>query len=304
MNELAPYRAKRDFRRTPEPEGAAATRTGARFVVHKHAATRLHYDLRLEIGGVLKSWAVTKGPSLDPKVKRLAVHVEDHPLSYTEFEGWIPKGQYGGGAMIVWDRGTWVPLGDLENDYQRGELKFRLDGEKLQGGWALVRLKGTSDVDKGWLLIKERDIFAAPSAQADVTGEAPLSVLSGLSTEAIEAEHADDGRERKPLARKRRRKQHPERLAGAKRAVQPEVPGASASLPRGRAARGHGMDSRNQVRRLPHALPAGRRRGAAPHAQRSRLDRPLRAGGRVVRGAPLPAGHDRWGTLRPERQGA
>ena len=224
MNELAPYRAKRDFRRTPELEGAAATRTGARFVVHKHAATRLHYDLRLEIGGVLKSWAVTKGPSLDPKVKRLAVHVEDHPLSYTEFEGWIPKGQYGGGAMIVWDRGTWVPLGDLENDYQRGELKFRLDGEKLQGGWALVRLKGTSDVDKGWLLIKERDIFAAPGAQADVTGEAPLSVLSGLSTEAIEAEPADDGRERKPLARKRRRKQHPERLAGAKRAVQPEVP--------------------------------------------------------------------------------
>src|SRR4051812_40343002 len=141
---LATYRAKRDFSKTAEPSGTRKTSTSRRlrYVIQKHAATRLHYDLRLELDGVFKSWAVTKGPSLDTKVRRLAVEVEDHPLDYGDFEGTIPKGQYGGGTVQLWDRGFWEPEGEKspQEMLRRGDLKFRLEGDKLQGGWVLVRM--------------------------------------------------------------------------------------------------------------------------------------------------------------------
>ena len=137
---LERYRAKRDFARNSGAAGRRDRAWTSVFVVQKHAARRLHYDLRLQFGDTLRSWAVPQGPSLDPKVRRLAVHVEDHPLEYADFEQPIPKGQYGAGAMIVWDRGSWTPMGDPEVEYQKGTLKFRLSGEKLGGGWMLVRL--------------------------------------------------------------------------------------------------------------------------------------------------------------------
>ncbi|MFT4253317.1 MAG: DNA polymerase ligase N-terminal domain-containing protein, partial [Caulobacter sp.] len=143
--QLAEYRRKRDFAKTAEPSGAraAAAAPHLRFVVQKHAATRLHYDFRLEVDGVLKSWAVTRGPSLDPADKRLSVEVEDHPLDYGDFEGTIPKGQYGGGTVQLWDRGFWAPepgFEDVGEALKKGELKFVLEGERLHGGWVLVRL--------------------------------------------------------------------------------------------------------------------------------------------------------------------
>ena len=139
---LREYRKKRDFSRTPEPEGgsAAGGRSDRTFVIQKHAATRLHYDFRLELEGTLKSWAVPKGPSLDPLERRLAMHVEDHPIEYGSFEGIIPKGEYGGGTVLLWDRGTWEPEEDPHKGYHAGSLKFTLHGEKLKGSWALVRI--------------------------------------------------------------------------------------------------------------------------------------------------------------------
>ncbi|MDE2201750.1 MAG: DNA ligase D [Burkholderiaceae bacterium] len=185
---LADYRHKRDFTRTQEPAGARR-RTDERrangtlrFVIQKHDATRLHYDFRLELDGTLKSWAVPKGPSLDPADKRLAVHVEDHPLDYADFEGHIPEGQYGGGDVIVWDRGTWHPHGDPRQAYREGKLKFELDGEKLHGAWALVRthLRDSGrQAKEQWLLIKERDDAVRPSSDYDVTQALPASVISG-----------------------------------------------------------------------------------------------------------------------------
>ncbi len=156
---LGPYRQKRSPDRTPEPFGAAeaAALAGGLFVVHKHAARRLHYDLRLEMEGVLRSWAVPKGPSFDTREKRLAVHVEDHPLEYGDFEGMIPEGEYGAGAVIVWDRGEWVPLEDPFEGLRKGKLLFNLNGYKLKGRWTLVKIKKS---EKDWLLIKERDGYA------------------------------------------------------------------------------------------------------------------------------------------------
>lgn len=185
---LADYRRKRDFTQTQEPSGARrkADERHANgvlhFVIQKHDATRLHYDFRLELDGTLKSWAIPKGPSLDPADKRLAVHVEDHPLDYADFEGHIPEGQYGGGDVIVWDRGTWRPHGDPRKAYRDGKLKFDLDGEKLHGAWALVRthLRGSGKQPKEqWLLIKERDDQVRPSSDYDVTQALPASVISG-----------------------------------------------------------------------------------------------------------------------------
>ncbi|HEY0857621.1 MAG TPA: DNA polymerase ligase N-terminal domain-containing protein, partial [Albitalea sp.] len=175
------YREKRDFSVTPEPKGGATKRGRALgFVVQKHAASRLHYDFRLELGGTLKSWAVPKGPSFDPTVKRMAVQVEDHPISYGSFEGVIPPGQYGAGTVIVWDRGSWEPVGDPEAGYRSGKLKFVLRGEKLHGAWTLVRMHGRADERQPpWLLIKERDEFAKPASQFDVVEELPDSVISG-----------------------------------------------------------------------------------------------------------------------------
>ena len=157
---LTAYRRKRDFKVTPEPKGKARhSRKGALYVIQKHAASHLHYDFRLELDGVLKSWAVPKGPSLDPGDKRLAVEVEDHPLEYGSFEGTIPKGQYGAGKVVIWDRGTWTPLVDPHEGLRRGNLEFELHGKKLSGRWALIRMSGRAGEDgkKNWLLIKERD---------------------------------------------------------------------------------------------------------------------------------------------------
>ncbi|PAB39174.1 DNA ligase D [Pseudomonas savastanoi pv. nerii] len=180
------YTRKRNFAITSEP--AESTRKGKSsskakalgFVIQKHDARNLHYDFRLELDGTLKSWAVPKGPSLDPKQKRLAVHVEDHPLDYADFEGSIPKGQYGGGDVIVWDRGVWQPHGDPQKTYEEGKLKFTLVGEKLSGDWALVRTRLTGSGSKEqWLLIKEKDAIARPAAEYDITLEQPQSVISG-----------------------------------------------------------------------------------------------------------------------------
>jgi bifunctional non-homologous end joining protein LigD len=185
---LQRYQRKRDFGKTPEPKGSAATPRlkRLRFVVQKHAARQLHYDFRLELGGTLKSWAVPKGPSLDPADKRLAVHVEDHPLEYGNFEGVIPERQYGAGSVVVWDRGTWTPEGNPGKAYREGHLKFALFGKKLRGGWALVRIKGRGQAGKEpWLLIKARDAEARPGRGADLLADAPASVKSGRTVEDV-----------------------------------------------------------------------------------------------------------------------
>ncbi|PZN94489.1 MAG: DNA ligase D [Hyphomicrobiales bacterium] len=188
MATLDLYRAKRDFTLTKEPKGAAARQKaagqGGAFVIHKHAARRLHYDLRLEHDGVLWSWAVTRGPSLDPDEKRLAVHVEDHPLEYGSFEGTIPAGQYGAGSVIIWDEGRWVPEGDPVFGMQKGHLSFMLEGHKLAGQWHLVRLKPRRGEKRdNWLLMKVDD--AAARQDGDILETAPNSVTSGLSIEEI-----------------------------------------------------------------------------------------------------------------------
>src|SRR5689334_15501634 len=176
---LDAYRRKRDFRRTAEPAGSQhARRThGLFFCVQKHAARRLHYDFRLELDGVLKSWAVPKGPSFDPREKRLAVHVEDHPIEYGTFEGTIPAGEYGAGTVLLWDRGEWIPKEDPHEGYRKGKLKFELVGEKLRGGWTLARMGGRAGEDgKNWLLLKERDAVARPASEGEVVDERPESV--------------------------------------------------------------------------------------------------------------------------------
>jgi bifunctional non-homologous end joining protein LigD len=185
---LEAYRKKRKFGITAEPRGRQARRGGDRFVIQKHAARRLHYDLRLELDGVMKSWAVTRGPSLDPSEKRLAVHVEDHPVDYNSFEGTIPAGEYGGGTVEIWDRGRWIPDGDPHRGYAKGHLDFTLDGEKLHGRWHLVRMR-TRDNDRheNWLLIKGKDGSARSGRGKDILEEAPLSVVSGRSIEEIAA---------------------------------------------------------------------------------------------------------------------
>src|SRR5512138_2718305 len=175
---LATYRAKRSADSSPEPVGHIAESEGRLFVVHKHAATRLHWDLRIEMEGVLRSWAVPKGPSYDTNDKRLAVRVEDHPLEYGDFEGVIPEGNYGAGGIIVWDRGEWVPLEPWKEGLEKGKLLFNLKGYKLHGRWTLVKIK---KAEKEWLLIKERDEFV--KQPGDVFPE--QSVLSGLTVEEV-----------------------------------------------------------------------------------------------------------------------
>ena len=190
-SKLEKYRAKRDFTRTAEPsgEGALAPTARRRFVIQKHAARRLHYDLRLELNGVFKSWAVTRGPSLDPADKRLAVEVEDHPLDYGDFEGTIPQGQYGGGTVQLWDRGYWEPLdGEApEAALKEGDLKFILVGERLQGSWVLVRMKNDRSGGKrtNWLLIKHKDAYAHENGATDALLADDHSIASGRTMEMI-----------------------------------------------------------------------------------------------------------------------
>ena len=189
---LAKYREKRDFERTPEPLGKSKPRRDGKgsliFVVQKHRASQLHYDFRLEFGGVLLSWAVPKGPSLDPSVKRLAMQVEDQPLDYAAFEGVIPQGGYGGGTVMVWDNGTWTAESkNVEGALKSGDLKFTLHGAKPRGSWVLLRTRGFGGrADRSWLLIKHRDRFASTK---DVTAERPRSAVSNR----LLAEIARDG---------------------------------------------------------------------------------------------------------------
>src|SRR5947207_427981 len=187
LRNLSTYRKKRDFEKTAEPsgEGQVAPSKQRRFVIQKHDATRLHYDLRLEFDGVFKSWAVTRGPSLDPHDKRLAVEVEDHPLDYGDFEGTIPEGQYGGGTVMLWDRGTWES-DDPERGFKKGDLKFTLHGDKLQGSWVLVRMRGDRYGGKrtNWLLIKHRDEYAREGEANDLLEE-DRSVASGRTMAQI-----------------------------------------------------------------------------------------------------------------------
>ncbi|MBA3497647.1 MAG: hypothetical protein H0T86_11130 [Gemmatimonadales bacterium] len=199
---LAEYRRKRDFTRTAEPRGGP--RKAARklaYVIQKHAASHLHYDLRLELDGVMKSWAVPKGPSLDPAVKRLAMEVEDHPIDYNTFEGTIPKGEYGGGTVMVWDRGTYRyggvddvdPVEGLRRGYTKGDFKFELDGKRLTGSWVLVRTRRGEPKRAQWLLIKHRDAAAEPGSE--VVEEYQTSVATGRTMDEIAAG-------RKPRTRK------------------------------------------------------------------------------------------------------
>ena len=183
---LDDYNRKRNFDVTAEPKGRKARSAGDSFVVQKHAARRLHYDFRLELDGVLKSWAVAKGPSLVPGEKRLAVHVEDHPLDYGGFEGTIPKGEYGGGAVMLWDRGNWRPDGDPRKGYAKGHLDFTLEGEKLKGRWHLVKMRSREgERNENWLLIKSQDESAREPDEPDILDEQPRSVVSGRSIEQI-----------------------------------------------------------------------------------------------------------------------
>ena len=183
---LKTYQAKRRFGITAEPKGKIDRNRGNAFVIQKHAARRLHYDLRLELDGVMKSWAVTRGPSLVPGEKSLAVEVEDHPIAYNKFEGTIPQGEYGGGTVMIWDRGHWQPENDPHKGLTKGHLAFTLDGEKLGGGWHLVRMhRRAGEKRDNWLLIKQHDEAERSARDKDILEEEPLSVVSGRTMDEI-----------------------------------------------------------------------------------------------------------------------
>ena len=229
MAKLEKYRAKRNFTVSSEPQGGTRNGAGNRFVVQKHDARRLHYDFRLELDGVLKSWAVTRGPSLVPGEKRLAVAVEDHPLDYGDFEGIIPQGEYGGGTVIVWDRGTWTPDGDPHKGLAKGHLDFSLDGEKLGGRWHLVRMKPKPrEKRENWLLIKSDDAVARGPEAPDILEERPESVKTGRETEDVAAQPEAVWSSVEPLPAP---PPGPKAIPGARKAALPEfVEPALASL--------------------------------------------------------------------------
>ena len=240
--DLETYRAKRRFAATPEPRGGVASAEDPIFVVQKHHARQMHYDLRLQMGGTLKSWAVPEGPCLDPKVRRFAKLVEDHPLDYATFEGRIPAGNYGAGTVIVWDRGTWVTLAEPEAALAAGEIKFRLSGAKLGGGWMLKRLP---DDPTNWLLIKERDPAARPLAEYDVLEAEPNSAVTGRPVDE------------EPVARKPPARRKPAaKITGALAAPMPSRWPRSfgRQLPM-RASGARGLAARGQARWLPHPGP-------------------------------------------------
>ena len=228
------YNKKRNFGITPEPKGRVLKRKrqGLTYVIQKHRASHMHYDFRLELNGVLLSWAVPKGPSLDPAHKRLAMHVEDHPIEYGDFEGTIPPKQYGAGTVLLWDRGVWTPRGDPDADYKKGRLKFELSGEKLHGGWMLVRSHGSKyDSDKAWFLIKENDEYARRGDPL-VVEELPDSVASGRSLEEIASDPdrvwhsnrsvADNVKSGAVTVRKKKPKLDPSSIKGASKKKIPE----------------------------------------------------------------------------------
>ena len=280
---LEKYRAKRNFGITPEPRGKVArgAKRALSFVVQKHAASHLHYDFRLELNGVLLSWAVPKGPSLDPADKRLAMHVEDHPLEYGEFEGVIPEHQYGAGTVMLWDRGTWEPKGDPAAGYAKGHLKFELHGEKLKGGWTLVRTHGSKyggkTGDQAWLLIKEKDEHARTGGPS-IVETAPNSVTTGRGLEEIAAARTHVWQSKlsvkdnvkagaiadtKPAAKKKGGRGTGAMPEGAK-AAQAALAAVTDAHDAGRErAVRTGLAARDQVRRLPDDVPHRKPQGAA-----------------------------------------
>jgi bifunctional non-homologous end joining protein LigD len=220
---LAAYEAKRDFAATPEPKGRAARVRGNRFCVQKHDARRLHFDLRLEFDGVLKSWAVTRGPSLVAGEKRLAVHTEDHPLEYLTFEGVIPKGEYGGGTMILWEQGRWTPIGDPRKAYAKGHLEFELQGERLKGRWHLVRMRPKPrETKEQWLLIKADDEHAQGREEPEPVDTELTSLISGRTNADLVATgevRKDHGDRRKATAGKGRPALNFDRVTGARKGL-------------------------------------------------------------------------------------
>jgi bifunctional non-homologous end joining protein LigD len=262
VGSLTDYQSRRDFARTPEPRGRLRAPGRARsFFVQKHAASRLHYDFRLELGGVLKSWAVPKGPSLDPGVSRLAVHVEDHPLDYGGFEGTIPEGQYGAGTVLLWDQGLWLPEGDPVEAYRNGRLLFTLEGRKLRGRWSLVRFKAAGGGRKeNWLLRKRRDAAARSGKQEDILVSRPESV----------------------------RRAAPRELPGARRAplprlIEPELATLVSDAP-------DGDDWIHEIKFDGYRFLAFLERGRARLVSRNGLDWTSRLSGLAAEIAALPAG--------------
>ena len=315
---LREYHRKRDFAITPEPKGAEPKASGRSYCIQKHAATRLHYDFRLEMEGVLKSWAVPKGPSLDPADKRLAMQTEDHPIEYGDFEGIIPKGQYGGGTVLLWDRGTWEPLEDPHQGLRKGALKFRLDGEKLQGKWTLVKIKGrdrarrredagcSSRSATSWCgrpactTSPRSDRRAWPPAGRWSRSRRTATACGTPTAESREKPRESRGRSGGALRARRawpaRSRRHPRRGRPRDSAPRPRESGGrhtgraqggaalhrqgAARHARRRAAEGRRVAARDEVRRLPDPGPAPGRQGAAAQPEREGLDRALPHRGR------------------------
>ena len=262
---LRTYRQKRRFDVTSEPRGKKARAKGQTFVIQKHAATRLHYDLRLELDGVMKSWAVTRGPSLVPGEKRLAIHVEDHPIEYNAFEGTIPKGQYGGGTVMLWDRGEWLPDGDARAGYKKGHLDFSLEGERLHGRWHLVRMrKRPGERQDPWLLIKSEDEAARGPKDPDILEEIAVSVSTGRTMDEIAGG--------KPVRKKSARKSTPAAAVWqSNRGIAAEARAGKAAAPRQRERKARTATKKNGA-------------AAKKKAKASRKGPPLEG----ARAAPLP----------------
>jgi len=264
---LEQYRKKRKFGVTAEPRGRKSSRAGNQYVIQKHAARRLHYDLRLELDGVMKSWAVTRGPSLDPGEKRLAVHVEDHPIEYNSFEGTIPQGEYGGGTVMIWDRGRWIAEGDPHKSYAKGHLDFVLEGEKLHGRWHLVRMRGRDrDRHENWLLIKGRDDEARSGSQGDILEKQPLSVASGRSMDDIAA-----GKGKKRVWHSNRGADRS--VTETRRQTQREFRAELQAQSRSRLKTSDGVSAKRTARRkstAKAAMPVARRRSAEPERSNRR----------------------------------
>ena len=282
MAKLKTYRAKRDFEKTSEPRGAAGRnnsgKSGGQYVIQKHDATRLHYDLRLELGGVMLSWAVTRGPSLVPDDKRLAIHVEDHPIEYNTFEGTIPKGQYGGGTVMIWDRGTWTPEFEPEFGMKKGHLEFTLHGKKLKGRWHLVRMnKRPGERQEPWLLIKGEDEYARTKSEPDILEEMADSAASRRSMEQIAEGRSRVWHSNKPASEQSSKrvapKKKPARVAAREKRAKRRRPRATRPQrrrhPPARCAKSDACPARGAPRCRPSSAPASPRSPPTRHARRT-----------------------------------